>query len=102
MLTETKQILQKDFENYMHSFYTEHKRFSLDDFSNFSTTILNYYVNNKAIDVADKKAAAYYLTSLYNKGLGNRIIEEHLQLIAQEISANYNIDFGVIKRLFNS
>ncbi len=100
MTTEVKVVLEKDFESYMHSFFNEFKRFSLDDFSNFSTTILNYYVNNKVIEPTDKKEAAYYLTTLYNKGMGNRIIEEHLQVIAESIAVNYNIDFAVVKKLF--
>lgn len=100
MITEIKTLLEKDFEIYMNSFFAEFKRFSLDDFSNFSTTILNYYVNNKVIEPSAKKEAAYYLTTLYNKGMGNRIVEEHLQLIAENIAVNYNIDFAVVKKLF--
>lgn len=100
--TEIQQLLETDFEKYMFSFYNEYKRFGLEDFNNFSTTILNYYINNKVIELNDRKEAAYYLTTLYNKGIGNRIIEEHLQLISQTIASDYNIDFSVIQRLFGN
>lgn len=100
MTVEISQQLEQDFETYMHKFYIEHKRFSLEDFSIFSTTLLNYYANNKVITSSEKKEAAYFLTTLYNKGIGNRITEEHLQLIAQTIATDFTIDFTVIKRLF--
>ena len=99
MTVEIKQQLEGDFETYMFKFYNEFKHFRLEDFSNFSTTLLNYYVNNKVIAMEDKKESAYYLTTLFNKGMGNRITEEHVHLIAQTISADYTIDFTVVKRL---
>lgn len=96
-----KNQLLKDFENYMTSFYASFNRFSLDDFSGFSSTILNYYVSNKFIMLNEKKEAAFYLTTLYNKGIGNRITDDHLQLISEMIANDSSIDFNVVKRLFN-
>jgi len=101
MQIEIQQQLEQDFETYMHKFYVENKRFTLEDFSTFSMTLLNYYTNNKAIDISQKKEAAYFLCTLYNKGIGNRIIEEHLQVIAQTIANDYSVDFTVIQRLFS-
>lgn len=95
-----KNLLTQDFERYMTNFYTSFNRFTLEDFGLFASTILNYYVNNKVIDLEDKKLASYYLTTLYNKGIGNRITEEHLEIIAETISRDTNIDFTVIKNLF--
>lgn len=92
--------LQQDFESYMHKFYAVHKRFNLEDFGVFVTTLLNHYVNNHVIELKDKKEAAYFMTSLYNKGIGNRITEEHLQAIAQTIAQDYTVDFAVIQFLF--
>lgn len=100
MEIDVKLQLEKDFETCMHSYFNEFKRFSLEDFSAFSATILNYYINNHIIDQVQKQSAAYYLTTLYNKGIGNRIIEEHLQLISQNIAADFSVDFNVVKRLF--
>lgn len=98
-LTIKNQLLQ-DFERYMASFYASFNRFSLEDFAGFSSTLLNYYVSNSVILLDDKKEAAYYLSTLYNKGIGNRITEEHLQVISQMIANDSNIDFSVVKRLF--
>lgn len=92
--------LEEAFESYMYSFYTEFKRFSIEDFGTFATTLLNYYINNKSIDAVDKPEASYHLTTLYNKGIGNRITEEHLQIIAKAIVEDSSIDFLVVQRLF--
>lgn len=100
MNIEIQQQLGKDFETYMFKFYNEYKRFDIQDFSSFSSTLLNYYVNNRVIDISDKKETAYYLTTLFNKGMGNRILEEHLQLIAHTIISDYSVDFTVVQRLF--
>lgn len=99
-ITIQNQLLQ-DFETYMGRYYAAFQRFGLEDFGNFSSTIINYYVNNRLIPISNKKDAAYYLTTLYNKGIGNRITEEHLQMIAETIAADSNVDFEVVKLLFN-
>lgn len=101
MIIEINKQLEKDFEAYMFKFYNEFKRFSMEDFAAFSSTLLNYYVNNKVIDLEYKQEAAYFLTTLFNKGIGNRITEEHLQIIAQTITSDYNIDFTVVNRIFS-
>ena len=95
----TKQ-LEHDFELYMIKFYNKFNRFNLEDFGNFASTILNYNVQNHQIDPKIKQAYAYYLTTLYNKGIGNRITEEHLQIIAQTIAADSVVDFNVVQELF--
>lgn len=92
--------LEKDFESYMFSFYNEFKRFALEDFGTFATTLLNYYINNNTLELKSKADAAYYMCTLYNKGIGNRITEEHLQIIAKAIVEDYSIDFVVAQRLF--
>lgn len=94
-----KKKLESDFESYMFEFYRTFKRFNLQDFGSFATTLLNYYVNNKVVPIGQKKEAAYFLISLYNKGIGNRISEEHLQEIAQTIEADYSIEYTVMQRL---
>lgn len=98
---EIEGVLKSDFEKYMYLYFNEFKRFNLEDFVDFSVTLLNHYVGNQAIAIDDKKEAAYYLCTLYNKGLGNKITEEHLQLIAQTIASDYSVKFDIIKRLFN-
>lgn len=103
LLFMDKQIeiqLKKDFEKYMLSFYNEFKRFSLEDFGLFATTVVNYYINNKAIPLENRQDAAYFLTSLYNKGIGSRITEEHLQQISKAIASDFTIDFTVVQRVF--
>lgn len=93
--------LESDFESYMFKFFNEYNRFSLEDFGGFATTLLNYYVNNNIVLSLDKHEAAYFLTTLYNKGIGNRIIEKHLQEIAKSISSDYSIDFTIVQRIFS-
>jgi len=97
---ELKNILERDFETYMFRFYAEFKRFTLEDLSVFCSTVLNYYVSNTVLELSKKKEAAYYLVTLYNKGIGNRITEEHLQLIAHTIASSEEVDFSVVRRLF--
>lgn len=97
---EISKQLEKDFETYMLKFYTKHQRFSIEDFGNFASSIINYNVQNHAIDPKIKKEYAYFLTSLYNKGIGNRITEEHLQTIAEAISSDSSVNFAVIQELF--
>ncbi|MGN0002288.1 MAG: hypothetical protein ACI35V_02535 [Sphingobacterium composti] len=97
---EISKKLEKDFEKYMLSFYGKHQRFSIEDFGNFASSIINYNVQNHLIDPKIKKEYAYYLTTLYNKGIGNKITEEHLQVIAKAISSDSSVDFGVIQELF--
>ena len=95
-----QQQLEKDFERYMLKFYTKFKRFSFEDFGKFATTIINYNMQNHLIDQSQKNEYAYFLTTLFNKGMGNRISEEHLQLMAQAIAADTSVDFNVINELF--
>ena len=97
---ETSNLLARDFEKYMLMFYTKHKRFTLEDFGSFASTVLNFSVQNQQINSGLKKEYAYFLTTLYNKGMGNRIIEEHLQVIAQAIAADSSIDFSIIQDLY--
>lgn len=94
-----KKQLEQQFESYMFDFYNQFKRFSLEDFGSFATTLLNYYITSNRMEPTDKPKAAYYLATLYNKGIGNRITEEHLQLISKTITAEYSIDFMVVQRL---
>lgn len=101
MIIEINKQLEKDFEAYMLKFYNEFKRFSMEDFAAFSSTLLNYYVSNSVIDIHKKQEAAYFLTKLFNKGMGNRITEEHLQIIAQTITADHNVDFTIVNRIFS-
>lgn len=97
---EVSKQLEGDFERYMLKFYTKYQRFSIEDFGNFASSILNYNVQNHLIDPNIKKEYAYFLTTLYNKGIGNRITEEHLQVIAEAISSDSSVDFTVIQGLF--
>lgn len=91
--------LEQEFELYMYGLFNESKRFSLEDFGSFATTVLNYYISNNRMVESDKIEAAYYLTSLYNKGIGNRITEDHLQLISKTIADDSSVDFIVLQRL---
>lgn len=94
-----KKQLEQEFETYMFGFFNEFKRFSLEDFGSFATTLLNYYINNNRLPQSDKSEASYYLVTLYNKGIGNRITEEHLQVISKTIADDSSIDFMVAQRL---
>ncbi|MCA5004875.1 hypothetical protein [Sphingobacterium bovistauri] len=97
---EVSKQLERDFERYMYMFYTKHQRFSIEDFGAFASTIINYNVQNHTIDSQLRHQYAYLLTSLYNKGIGNRITEEHLQIISQAIAADSSVNFNVIKELY--
>jgi hypothetical protein len=97
---EVSKQLEGDFERYMLKFYTKYQRFSIEDFGSFASSILNYNVQNHLIDSNIKKEYAYFLTTLYNKGIGNRITEEHLQVIAEAIASDSSVDFAVIQELF--
>ncbi len=94
-----KKQLEQEFETYMFGFFNEFKRFSIEDFGSFAATLLNFYISNNRMSQSDKPEAAYYLTTLYNKGIGNRIIEEHLQVISKAITDDSSIDFMVSQRL---
>src|SRR5690606_41969446 len=83
---EVSKQLEQDFEKYMLQFFAKYQRFSLEDFGTFAVSILNYNVNNHRIDKKLKEEYAYFLISLYNKGIGNRITEEHLREIAHVIA----------------
>lgn len=97
---EIQKQLESDFEKYMLSFYAKHNRFSLEDFGAFATTVLNFNVQNHRIDPKIKQEYAYYLTTLYNKGIGNRITEEHLQSISSVIASDTTVDYAVIQELY--
>ena len=98
---EISKQLESDFEKYMFKFYSKFKRFGVEDFGTFATTILNYNVQNHLIDNKLKQEYAYFLTTLYNKGMGNRITEEHLQLISKAIASDSTVDFNVVQELFS-
>lgn len=100
MNIEVSKQLQEDFERYMIQFLARHQRFTFEDFGNFAVTLLNYNVNNHIIDLKLKKQYAYFLTSLYNKGIGNRITEEDLQEIAHVIATDHRVDFNIINELY--
>ena len=96
-----QQQLTQDFESYMQKFYAQHRRFSLMDFGTFAATILNHYSHNRILPADQRHDAAYYLTTLYNKGIGNRIVEEHLQEIATMLTQDSTTDFQVMQLLFS-
>lgn len=95
-----KQQLTADFEQYMQRFYATHRRFSLEDFGTFAATIINHYSHNRILSADERREAAYYLTTLYNRGIGNRIVEEHLQAIATMLEQDATVDFQVMQVLF--
>ena len=96
-----RQQLTDDFELYMRKFYAQHKRFSLEDFGTFAATLLNLYGHNQILKIDQRLEAAYFLTTLYNKGIGNRIIEEHLQSIAKMLHDDTTVDFQVMQIMFS-
>ncbi|HMR18986.1 MAG TPA: hypothetical protein PKA53_06780 [Sphingobacterium sp.] len=71
----------------------------MNDFVDFAITLLNYRIHSKLLDSKDKKDAAYYLAALYNKGMGNRIVEEDLQAITDFIDKDYSVDFQILQRI---
>ena len=95
-----KNQLLEDFELYMQRFYAQHNRFTLEDFGTFAATILNHYGHNQVIQPDERLEAAYFLTTLYNKGIGNRIVEEHLQAIAKMLYEDTTVDFQVMQLMF--
>ena len=84
---------------YMRSFFQERGRFDLNDFADFAVTLLNYKVNAQIIPPHEKKEAAYYLATLYNRGMGNRIVESDLQQIAEMITTDYALDMQILQRI---
>lgn len=94
-----KDSLRSAFEKYMLAFYQEEGRFHLNDFADFAITWLNYQVNARLLKPKDKKEAAYYLVTLYNKGMGNRIVEDDLQAITDFICKDYSVDFQILQRI---
>ncbi|WP_190301326.1 hypothetical protein [Sphingobacterium litopenaei] len=98
---EVSKQLENDFEKYMFKFYAKFKRFSIEDFGAFAATLINYNVQNHLIDAKTKQEYAYFLTSLYNKGIGNRITEEHLQFISQAIASDSSVDFNIVQEIFS-
>lgn len=94
-----RENLKQSFEAYMRVFYQEHGRFDFNDFVDFAVTLLNYKVNAQVIAVQEKHEAAYYLTTLYNRGVGNRIVEADLQKITDMITADYALDMQILHRI---
>lgn len=91
--------LKQSFEAYMRVFYQEHGRFAFNDFVDFAVTLLNYNINAQIISAQDKREAAYYLTTLYNRGMGNRITEADLQRITDMIVTDYALDMQILQRI---
>lgn len=94
-----KTVLKRDFDKYMLDFYQVHKRFTFEEFGDFATTLLNYYVNAQIIDPQYKMEAAYYLTTLYNRGIGNRITEQDMSTIARVIAQDHSLDMRVLGKI---
>lgn len=91
--------LKLAFEKYMRMFYQENGRFSFIDFVDFAVTLLNYQINSQALEPNAKREAAYYLATLYNKGMGNRIVEDDLQKITDMIVQDYALDMQILQRI---
>ncbi len=91
--------LKRDFNKYVLDFYQVHKHFTFEEFGDFATTLLNYYVNAQIIESQDKMDAAYYLTTLYNKGMGNRITEDDMTTIARVIARDYSFNMQVLEKI---
>jgi hypothetical protein len=98
-MTTHERDLKPVFEKYMRAFYHEHGRFTINDFVDFAVTLLNYEINSQIRDAKTKKDAAYYLATLYNQGMGNRIEEDDLQSIAKFIYDDYSLDFEILERI---
>jgi len=96
-----KERLTRDYNTYMLDFYQVHKRFTFEEFGDFATTLLNYYVNAQIITPKEKFEAAYYLTTLYNKGMGNRITEQDMQTIARVITNDYSLNIQLLDKILS-
>lgn len=95
-----KKQLEEDFERYSFEFYNVNKRFTLEDFGLFATSIINYNVQNHRISTELKIEYALHLTKLYNYGIGNIISNNHLNEIAKVIASDFTVDFNIIKDVY--
>lgn len=93
-----KNSVKTDFDKYMFTYYSFCNRFSLEEFADYATSLINYYVLNQHITRSQKKEVALYLVFLYNKGVGNAITEEHIHKIADLIVLDESLNFTIINK----
>ena len=101
MDNDKKELLKKDFELFIANRKKTGRNFSIPEFADFASAIINFYVGGGVLAHQERNQAALFLTSLYNKGLRNVISDEDVRNIAQAICQEELIDYNIINQIFN-
>lgn len=96
-----KELLKKDFEQFIAKRKKYNRSFSLTEFADFASAIINFYVGGGVLGHQERNQAAIFLSTLYNKGLRNAISDEDIQEIAQAICQEELIDYNIINEIFS-
>lgn len=97
-----KDMIRTDFEKFFKSLKVRVEGLSFEVFGSYSASVLNFYVSNGLIENTEKQLAGEYLVHLFNAGYGNRISLQDRTTITQLIIDNSDMDYTVIRAIFES
>lgn len=100
MEAKLHQTIQTDFEKFVQFRLKQYLGVDFAVFGEYATSVLNFYVGSKLLSNEDKMEAAYFLTQLFNKGLGNKISAEDMIEIAAALIQDATLDYSILHPIF--
>ncbi len=94
-------MIQSDFEKFVKYQMKAFGSFDFQRFGHYAASILNFYVGSSLLLLEEKLDAAWFLTTLYNKGMRNRISDEDMREMAAIFSKDPTLDYSVIQPVFD-
>jgi len=100
MKDTVKDMLKSDFEKFMNHSLRQGKGFGFEEFSDYTTSVLNFYVGSSIFMTTDKEDAAYYLCQLYNRGIQNIMTVADMRELATALAGDPTLNYAVLNPIF--
>ncbi|PRD47135.1 hypothetical protein [Sphingobacterium haloxyli] len=101
MTLQQNEMIVQDFEKYMRDTLQRNIPFTLENFTAFATSLINFYGGSNLISTSERREAALVLVRSFNAGVGNRITQEDLGQIADLIISDSTIDYSLLNPIFS-
>ena len=102
MDSQIKDTIKRDFERFTKYSIAKGNAVGFELFGDYAVSALNFYVGSNVFPLSEKLEAAFYLTQLFNTGMGNRISAEDMQEISIALTEDATLDYSILKPIFNA
>ncbi|WP_270090622.1 hypothetical protein [Sphingobacterium sp. SYP-B4668] len=96
-----KDTLKTDFQKFMTYCLGTNGGFGFEEFGDYTTSVLNFYVGSSVLKISEKEAAAYYLCQLYNQGIQNVMSRSDMEELAHELAGDPTLEYAVLRPIFD-